>query len=335
MKNKGRRKTGVGILAATLCALTACDNAGEDRVLAIGPTGSVRGFTYFDENGDRVPDAGLDTPMPGVRVVLLVRGGIDTVAEATSGVDGGYVMPNIPVGTYTLEVDTTTVGDTVEVVRIDTALVQLLPEDTTTVEVAISYPSVTTAQARALTQGTKVFIKAIALNTITIGTSGAFGDTTVHIFDNAGFLRATNVQRATVIQGDSVRFLGSVRQRAGEPVLDQVEAFFVQVATTPPPENVTTAMADAADGGRLDAALVRVVSAVVTDTATIQGGFLVTVNDGSGQLDVDIRATTLIVIDSTSGIVPSATGDFTGVLVPTGTGRWTLRPRSDADIVIP
>jgi hypothetical protein len=70
--------------------------------------------------------------------------------------------------------------------------------------------------------------------------------------------------------------------------------------------------------------------AVVQDTATVQEGLLVRVNDGSGPLDV--------LIDSDLGVslnqfVVGAAFDFVGVLVPISGGRrWILEPRSAADI---
>ncbi len=41
-----------------------------------------------------------------------------------------------------------------------------------------------------------------------------------------------------------------MRLRDGEPVIDDVEAFFLGIAATPPPELVTTVGADSADCGR-------------------------------------------------------------------------------------
>jgi len=72
-------------------------------------------------------------------------------------------------------------------------------------------------------------------------------------------------------------------------------------------------------------------SATISDTATVLGNFQLTVSDGSGNLQV--------LLDHAAGFlvpgvyVPSNVFNIVGVLVPTGTGIWTLKPRSAADLV--
>jgi hypothetical protein len=80
----------------------------------------------------------------------------------------------------------------------------------------------------------------------------------------------------------------------------------------------------------LDAALVLVTGAVITDTATVAPDFRLTVNDGAGPLTV--------LLDSQGGFTrslfaPGRSMIFRGVLVPTGTGAWQLKPRGIGDIV--
>ena len=328
MTDDGRRTTGVGILVAALCALTACENSGEDRVLAITSTGVVQGFVYFDANGDREPQPS-DSPVPNIRVTLVARGSIETVADAVSDVNGLFEMRGVPVGDYELVVDSSTVADSVQVVRIDTSAIRLLPDDSSASAVAISYAKTTTTGARGLPQGDRVFVEGIALNNLALGTAGVFGDTTVHLADTAGAIRGTRIRRTTVIVGDSVRFLGTLATRDGQPVLTDVDNIFLAPATEPPAEVITTAVADTADGGRLDAALVQVDSATISDTSTVSGDVLLTVDDGSGSLDV--------LLDNDTGIdqspfVPAVVLDIKGLLVPVGDGTWTLKPRSNADL---
>ena len=81
----------------------------------------------------------------------------------------------------------------------------------------------------------------------------------------------------------------------------------------------------------LDAALVRMSNATISDTATVAGDFVLTVDDGSGVVEV--------VLDQDVGfllvpLVPSGVINVTGVLVPTGSGAWQLKPRSGPDLAV-
>ncbi len=111
-----------------LSGLVGCENDGAERVLAIEAMGLLEGLVYFDANGTREPD-GNDTPLAGVKVGLVVLGTRDTAVVATSDPDGLFRMDAVPVGSYVVSVDTTTVADTALVVRIDTADVTLMPDD--------------------------------------------------------------------------------------------------------------------------------------------------------------------------------------------------------------
>lgn len=309
--------------------LSACQNAGGDRVLSIGATARLEGFAYFDADGDRRPGPS-DPPLAGVGVRLVARGTRDTIASAVSDAQGEYTIAALPVGSYLVAVDTTNLGDSVRVARVDTSLVTVAPNDTVALEIAISYPRVTVTEARALPAGTKVFAEGVALNA-----RETFSDTTVHLADAfGGSIRATRVRRGatTFVSGDSLRMLGTRRTRDGQPVLDDVTVFVLGVGFDPPASLLTTAGAAAAQGGSLDAALARVENATVQDTAMVLGNRELTVDDGSGILTV--------VLDRAAGpfrdslYVPGRALDVAGVLVPkAGGGSWRLKPRSDGDII--
>jgi hypothetical protein len=314
------------VTAALLAAaLVGCGSAGDDFVLAIDATGLVEGVVYWDLNGTRELDQG-DEPLGGVLVRLQVSQVGGTMAVAVSDPAGEFRMRDIPVGRYVVRVDTATLADTVQVVRIDTAVVRLDPGDTAAVAVAVSYPLVSIAAARALPLGEGVFIEGIALND-----RSTFGDTTVHVADTSGAIRATRVRSAPLFAGDSVRFRGVIAARNGQPTLDDVTPFILAIAGVPPATDVTTAKAATADGGVVDAALVRVAGAIVADTATVDGDFLATVDDGSGAVDV--------VFDQDIGFdlgpyVPGAVLTVTGLLVPSAGGWWTVKPRSAMDVAV-
>ena len=76
--------------------------------------------------------------------------------------------------------------------------------------------------------------------------NGLFGDSTLHIADRNGALRATRTERTVIVPGDSVRLLGEVSRRDGLPTLDDVTIFLLDVAAPPIAEQLTTAVAASA-----------------------------------------------------------------------------------------
>jgi hypothetical protein len=307
-------------------ALAGCPNSGDDRVLGIDATGFVGGLVYWDVNGNRVFDE-PDVPVEGVLVSLLVSevGGVVTVALSDPA--GQFRMRDVPVGRYHVRAGGSTLGDTAEVVRIDTSVVELTPDDSVAVAVAVSFPTVTIAQARSLPPAGKVFIVGVALME-----TGTFGDTTVHVGDTSGAIRVTRVRSPALSPGDSARLRGTIAARDGQPTLDEASPFIILSGPPPDATAVTSAQAATADGGRLDAALIGVAGAVVDDTATVGGDFVATVDDGSGFLDVVFDAD---VGFDLAAIVPDTVLSVTGVLVPGGPGTWVLKPRFALDVDVP
>jgi hypothetical protein len=312
------------MLGATI--LAGCPNSGDDRVLGIDATGFVGGLVYWDVNGNRVLD-GPDVPVEGVLVSLLVSEVGGVVTAALSDPAGQFLMRDVPVGRYHVGVNTTTLGDTAQVVRIDTSVVELIPEDSAAVAVAVSFPIVTIAEARSLPLGDKVFIIGEALME-----SGAFGDTTVHLTDTSAAIRVTRVRAPALFPGDSVRLRGTISTRDGQPTLDDATPFIIRFGPPPEPTTVPSGQAATADNGGLDAALVAVADAVVNDTATVDDDFVATVDDGSGAVEVIFDGNVAFNLEP---IVPDTLMSVKGVLVPSGPGVWALKPRSQSDVNVP
>jgi hypothetical protein len=314
------------LLGALLLAGPACGNAGADKVLSITATGRIEGGVYFDENGSGRPD-GAESGLPGFRLSIVAWGTRDTVARPVTGSDGTFATPALPVGRYIISVPPSELGDTVAVVQLEDSLVSLLPEATGSVTIGIGYPAVSIAEARALPIGRRVFLEGIALTAL-----GVFGDTTTHFADGSGAIRATRVGLAVQLPGDSMRVRGTLAVRDGQPVLDDARIFVLLGGRPiPPAEAITTVVAASASQGRLDAGLARVANATVSDTATSSAGLTVTVDDGSGAievlLDADVDFGPLV-------IAPGASMSATGVLVPDGAGSWRLKPRSRLDVAV-
>jgi hypothetical protein len=285
----------------------------------------ILGQVYFDANGNHVMDAG-DPPRGALGVRLVARGTRDTVARAMSNALGVYAIVGVPVGDYQVVVDTSSLGDSMRVVQVDTVF-RLHPRDSTVLRIGVSFPTFPVQAARALPTGRQIFIEGVALNPVTL-----FGDTTVHVADATGTIRATRV-RATQVPygaGDSVRLLGRRSTRAGQPVLDDVTVFFLGAGLGPTAQPVTTTEAAFGVGG-LDARLLRISNATIADTAhNARGDFQLTVNDGSGPLTVLLDADAHLNI---TPFRPTFTMTGVGLLVPTGTGAFILKPRFDTDLL--
>jgi len=308
--------------------LAGCGNAGADRTIGITATGVVRGFIFFDVNGSGSFDAG-DLPFAGARVRLVTPIARDTVLRAETAADGSFRVIGVPVGSYAVVVDAASVGDSVVVEGIG-GNVSLLPNDSVTVDGLVRYPTQTINQVRAGTLGARVFVSGVALHGL-----ATYSDTLLHIADTSGALRATRVRPSPVVAGDSVRLRGRIAERDGQRVLDDVTVFVLGAAFIPPVTTLASAAAATASGGTLDAALVRVLDAAITDSATVAGSLRLTVSDGSGAL-------TVLLDRAADGAFrpPFPAGqwdagerfDFIGVLVPRGPGTWALRPRNTFDL---
>ncbi|MEX0907489.1 MAG: hypothetical protein WD054_04085, partial [Gemmatimonadota bacterium] len=200
---------------------------------------------------------------------------------------------------------------------------QLKPRSTA--DAAAAFDVRTIAEARATAAGQRIAIAGIALNHW-----NAFGDSTVHLQDETGYIRSVRVL-AAVAAGDSVRLIGTTAVRDGQPVLTTVTpAVLLAGVGVPAPDSVSTAEAASADDGALDAALIRVGGTIVGAQTLPNGDMVVSVNDGSGILEVVLDdAIPFQASQYQTGAVLRATG----VLVPTTSGVWQLKPRGTTDAV--
>jgi hypothetical protein len=307
-------------------AVAACVSSSDDRVLGIDATGFVGGLVYWDLNGNREFDQ-ADQRLEGVLVTLLVSEAGGAVAGAVSDPAGEFRMRDVPVGRYHVAVDSSTFADTARVVQIDTSVVELSPSDSASVVVTVSVPIVTVAEARSLPVGESVFVVGIALMR-----SGDFGDSTVHVSDTSGALRVTRIRAPILFPGDSARFGGTISARDGQPTLDEASPFIILFGPPPEPLAVASATAATADNGQLDADLVEVVDAVVSDTGTVDTDFVITVDDGTGPLEVILDGNIPFDLEA---VVPDTVVSVTGLLVPSGVGTWALKPRFQLDLEVP
>ena len=328
----------LGLVAAL--SLTRCGNAGEDRVLSISAQGAVAGHVYFDRNGNRVQDA-ADTALRQVRVRLIATGTSDTVASVLTDSAGEFRVPSVAIGTYVVAIDTTTIGDSLRLVRQSASQIAVAPGDSVVVTAAVSFPIVSVRAARLLPLGSKVFVEGLVLVP-----RPTFGDTTGHITDTSRAIRLTRLRAAPATAiGDSVRFLGLLASRDGQAVLDDAAVFPLGISGGAAPIVTTPAVARTANGGALDAALVFVGGTIIVDTGTVTGTGSPPLNDYRIVVDdtpADTAGRLEVVLDGHAGFTgavllplrPDSVVHVTGVLVPTTAGRWRLKPRILTDVVV-
>jgi hypothetical protein len=141
--------------------------------------------------------------------------------------------------------------------------------------------------------------------------------------------------RGTVAAGDSVRVRATTARRNGQPTLDAGTVTALGQGLYPTAAVLTTLVAAGAAGGTRDAQMVQVQGAIISDTSRTATTFVLTVSDGSGLLQVQLDRTADSAFQSARlpGVyVPGGKFDVLGVLAPTGTGTWRLKPRSAADL---
>lgn len=313
--------------------LLGCGNAGESFGFGGNTSGQVGVFVFLDRDGS-LGATGSDTVLAGVKVGLVVAGTTDTVLRANTDATGNAIFTDVPLGDYRVAVDTASAGDSTEVQSIDSALVTLRNNDPQqTVTVRVGFPAVTITQARSMAAGTRVFVKGILL-----APPGTYGDTTAYVGDGTAAIRLTNAADAPGPPsgaGDSVRVLGTLATRQGQPVMDTAVVILFHFGTPGQPAgtSLTTLQASTAQGGSRDADLVVLTGAIIgTDTTTnTAGDYSFSADDGTGPVTV--------VLDADVGfpLVPFTPGKTLagkGILVPDGTGAWVFKPRITTDVTV-
>ncbi len=323
------RTTLLLLMTLSLAALAAACGQSRSDFVGIDAKGTAVGLVWVDRNGNGTLD-GSDGPVPNVTVELAQRENGRTEATRSSGPSGEVIFDGIPVGNYVARVAAAGIPDTLRLLRVDSANVTVTYGDTAAFLVSLTFPALPIDSARHQPPETRVFIEGLALTGWR-----TFADSTVHVRDSTGAIRAVRVPPVAVATGDSVRLLGRIGIDAGAPVLKDVQATIVRTAVRTPeaiPVNARTAAG--ADNGRLDAELVHLDSVVVRDTATDnRGNMTLTVNDGSGSVNVVLDADVGFRVFFPSSVLGSIM-DISGVLVPRAAGEWVVKPRTAADVVV-
>ena len=329
MTNRMRLAQVLGAL--TLLLPAACDNAGEDLGIALPAKRAASALVVYDRNFDRLATLPQDTTRAGVTVRLLYAGTSHVEDVGATDAAGVVNFFKVPIGSYTIQVDSLpTLGDSLVSLLTPTTM-QVYHSGTPPGIIALlTYRTATTGGVRASATGRRLVTTGVILSPPQL-----FSDTTAFLRDTAGSLRLTApavLGISFLIPGDSVRVLGTVRVRDGQRVLDSARiAFVAPTGTLPAPDTLTSAEAASADGGVRDADLAFVGATVVLASVPNGSGFLISLDDGSGPVEMEL--------DPLLGLLgsPAAPGDsvdVTGVLVPTGSGTWRIRPRILSDFLV-
>ena len=330
-----RRLVALAFALAGLAPLTACDPAGEDRILAIEAVAAVTGVVFVDVNGSGALEA-QDTAAR-VPVALIRLGTMDTVARTTTGSLGNFTFLDVPVGRYEVAIPNSALGDSLDVVFVeqpdpgagsDSTIVELAVGDSAGITIGIGFPTVTVAEARALDAGRKVFVRAVAQTF-----RDEFGDTSLYVRDDDAAIRVARILGPQIFPGDTVHVLGISGTRLGQPVLVNVATFVMAIGSEPDPEPVAAPEVPDARDGTLDAALVAVAGLTVEDTTRLGPDDLVLHTAyGATSIDVLVHQDGSFDFDAYPEL---STIDVVGILVPASAGGpWRLQPRSVEDITV-
>jgi hypothetical protein len=323
------KPSGLAVLAALIGLGAACSNAGSDLGPLPASFRSIPIAVFLDRDGSNSLTAG-DTVYGGARVSLRPHKGGGILQTVSSSPNGDAEFKNVPLGQYSVTVDSASLGDTLAVGRVDPGSLLIRDQDNVPqITIRLTYPEVSIRNARTAPLGRRLLLRGLILAGVQ-----SFRDTTSHISDTSSQIRLTRVALRGGITGnnpgDSVTVLGTVSTRAGQPTLDQAIISLLGTRPSPIPVSLLTSVAAGASGGVLDAGLVQL-TAIITDTLTVAPDFHVTGNDGSGPI--------IIVLDPIGGFfrgafLPGKTMSIRGVLVPDGAGQWRLKPRSPADAIV-
>lgn len=331
----GRR--GWPLLASLVLASTAwaCMSATDVEILEIAGSGTMRGRVVLDLDGNAAVSA-ADEPLIDTEIVLVSSSTTNVIDVTTTDVEGAFELTDVPVGSYRVTLDASVLGDSLSTFGVDDPITVGVG-DTVEVVFGATFPSLGLAEVLTASPGSRVFTTGVALNSRV-----NFGDGQVHFRGAGAYLRGLNVERGTLATGDSVRILGHVVSDNGRPAIQDVTFFtLVSQAQAITPVEVSTAAAATADGGPLDAALVRMRRAEITDTSTTpEGHFRFWADDGTDSVEFVIRDF-LVPGINTSAFRPDTVvriQQATGLLSPWDDGsgdiRWRFLPRAGSDIVL-
>lgn len=324
-----------GLAAGGIALVAACTDSTDVELLTIQGFGTIEGWAYMDLNRSQNVEAS-DPALEDVEVILSPASSGVTLATATTDRFGNFLIPEVPVGQYRIRFSDDLLGDSLTTVLAE-PIIEVVLGDTAETAMAVAFPELSVEELRDALPGRRVFTHGIALN---VRDNPADGK--VFLEGASAYVQALTVPREpNIAVGDSVRILGRTVMVNGQPMLqaDGVPpVILVPRATVPVPVSVTTAeVGTAGSAGELDAALVTINHAEISDTASVGNEFHFTADDGSGPVRVVLRS---FLGRSTSDLRPDTVirvNRATGMIAPhddgSGVFEWRLLIRSASELV--
>lgn len=330
MRRTRRNRWPVAIAVAAMTPW-ACTDAGDVTLLEIDAAGVLTAQVFLDLDGT-LTFTPADEPIANTTVLLLTGASSDRVDEFTTDTLGLFTVPDVPAGSYRLGFDPLVLGDSLEAIG-PAVPITLMGGDSARLTLGATFVTLPLDSVLVSRVGRRVYTSGIALNTRV-----NFGDGQVHFRGDGTFLRTLNVERGALLPGDSAQLLGRVVLDNGRPALEDVTfSVLIGGAALVLPQDVSTAQAALADGGRLDAALVRIRNAEITDTSTnANGDFRFWADDGTDSVEFVVRdflgVDTDVFRPDTIVRILEATGLLSPAEDSTGAVRWQFLPRLGLDI---
>ncbi len=321
----------LAVALGIIVGMSACDNAGSSLGINLTKQGIVGVLVYLDRDGSHSLTP-LDTLFVGAKVSLRIRDGGAIYKTVFTNALGQAVFDKLPLGHYQFSVDSASLGDSVFVAAVDSlGKVELTAQDSIIgpLLVRVAFPEVSIRKARSLPPGKRVFLRGVVLAGVQ-----SFRDTTSYVQDSSGTVRLTRVTLRGAVgstPGDSVSISGVTSARLGQPTLDFAALARFGAQPQPIPIPVTTGSAATAGNGALDAALVLISDAIISDTLPSAPDYKVVASDGSGSVTILLDGN---INFPRAQFRPGHSMKATGVLVPTGAGTWVLKPRDVNDVIV-
>ena len=287
-RTEGRIPSVAGALALGVAlALGACADDPAPQIV-FTETGTLEGFLFFDENRDGAFDpADGDFEIAQATVQVRNSGSSEVLVTGMTGADGRVVIPQLPIGTHDLLIDTATVDDIVFYCRNPVPFTIYVSEVRFQDFIGLNGCVISIAEAEALdpTAGEFVTVKGIV-----ISAPGEIDVLFAAIQDASGGIKLADatLNGQGLERGDRVELSGTFTQFSTENQIAGVTVNSLEkgIGQVPPAPTTTAAIvaagADPADplqGTLVEVSGAELVAAFGSGNLNIQNG---RIDDGSG-----------------------------------------------------
>jgi hypothetical protein len=286
------------VVAAAVLGSAGCSMSPAPQYQVTG-TGALSGLLFFDRdhNGIFDPSAG-DTILPNVHLVVYARGTTDVLAGADTHTDaaGRFSIANLPLGTQSLQIDTTGISAVVAFCNNPLPVSIYLNETAFVTIDGRGGCVIPIGDAEQKSLGTRVTVSGTVTSSLAQISTGQS-----YIEDESGGIQVFSPTGKTFNIGDVVEISGNLATFSNELELSSATVNSVTPGTPLTPTVVTTAQAAAAAGDAkadLQGRLILIKAAKLLDNFSTGAGRNAQIDDGSGP--VAVRFDSHVVSDTTA-----------------------------------